>query len=281
MIQAIVEIKGVNGDVVHLTGPRAGEEGMYLGQDLEGILDPDVKVFYDETMDVPGATYTGHRYLPREVTIRVEVFHDEDGPDTWWTSRDTRYRKLFSLKHEAELRFTTEDGLRILKVRQDGPHKVSTKTDPRGRSVNTITTHLKAADPFWYAPDYTEEHEVDGSATFTMENPSDVIVFPEWVIPEGTSNLTLPDGVEDRYVQLPETLVTDGNVLVRVDPRYKQIVSDKDTNVLGRMGGRRLLYPLEEWTAPTEVTVTGNLTPGKRLQLRLKRPYTLPWGMNG
>lgn len=286
MIQAIVEIEGANGDVVHLTGPRAGEEGMYLGKDLEGILDPEVKTFWDETMDVPGATQTGHRYLPREVTIRVEVFHDDDGPDTWWTSRDTRYRKLFSYKKDALLKFTTEDGCRVLRVRLDGAHKVNTKTDPRGRSVNTITTHLKAGDPFWYGPDYTEtKNLVGGSAEFTFENPTDTVVFPEWTIAPGASKITLPDGIPvdgvQRQVELPQLQPSDGTVCVFVDPRFKQLISSEGVPVLSRMGGRRLLNPLEEWTAPTQVVVTGTgLDTGEGLTLRLKRPYTMPWGMH-
>jgi len=288
-VQTIVELKGVNGDVIHQAGPRAGQEGMYLAEDgMDGIMDPPIKVFWDDQMDTPGEVYTGYRYEAREVTLKVHVLSD-DGVNNWWETRDTRYRKLFSPDKQAELRIITGDGLRILYIRLVDNHKVNTRTDPRGRTLNTITTSVKAGDPFWHGKDNVHVEVLEaGDSTFNvvMENATDQMAWPVWVIPE-SSRTTLPDYdfTEDppkpRAIRMPQLLEGESCV-VQVDPRYKQVEAENGAPVLARMNGKRLLNHLPPWTPPTQVPVTvEGATAGQEVMLRIPRLYTTPWGLNG
>src|SRR5699024_373994 len=114
-------------------------------------------------------------------------------------------------------------------VRPVENHKVSTKTDPRGRSINTVTTSLKAGNPFWKAGDHVQVWEPgagDSTTNFVVDNPSDLPVWLTWVVPE-LSQTTLPDyefaddEVIPRTVELPALLAGERSV-VRVDRQYKQ-----------------------------------------------------------
>lgn len=285
-MKTVVELEGVNGDIVHLAGPRAGEEGMFMAPGFKGYLDPPFKVFWDEQMDTHGEIYTGSRYESRELTLVVYVLGDE-GAGNWWETRDKRYRRLFRPDREAKLHISTTDGMRTLRIRPVANHKISTKTDPRGQSLNEVTTHVKAGDPFWYAPDYVDVQTPgagDHSLTFTVENRTDQVVWPVWVVPE-KSTTTLPDYkfengqvVDDRHVVLPELFEGESTV-VQTNPGKRPLTSANGAPVLARWNGRRMLNHLPPYLPPTDVTVSikGSQVDSE-IMLRIPKPYTMPWG---
>lgn len=219
-MKTVVELEGVNGERFTLTGPNAGDRGVYLGTGVKGIYDPPVKVVVEEPGNYPGARYLNHRILRRDVVFGVEILHDSKkvggpGPNSW-LSRDSEWRKAWAFDRDCKLYVTTEDsGTRYLKLRLFESPEVSTHTDPKLNTINRVAMVCIAYDPFWYEDDVVYEAVTQTDTRFdatdfdfpfdwddlpketltiTVDpsdgrfglNPTDQAVFLKWTVPGST-----------------------------------------------------------------------------------------------
>ncbi|ALA06469.1 minor tail protein [Rhodococcus phage WC1] len=284
-----VKLEGVNGKVVNLAGPLAGDQGIYLASGITGLYDPKVKVIYEEPANYPGARYLTHRILKRDVIFKVEILGDGIGSNSW-KHRDSEWARMWDYAEPAKLTVTTEDGPRTLGLQLSENIDVDLTYDPIGQPVHAAVMSTVGYDPFWYSePDSYKWNPTGADQTYRISvldpNPTDQPIWPEWVATApGKWTITdyswQNDDLANRRIELP-TLTIGEDVLVKTDPRQRQVTSANKTNVWARMGGVRFRHPIPKYTLGLhefEVRFEGDPT-GAELQLRLPRPWSRPWGL--
>lgn len=286
-METIIEIVGVNGETATIAGDRAGDRGVYALPDIGGLVDPEVSVVSETPANYPGGRYVSHRIQIRRVMFAVDILDDGSGSDSW-RFRDSEWRKMWAYDKPTEIRLTTRDGTRSLFAHLESI-TVDTEIDPNIQPIVRCVMTAVAYDPFWWADDEVFEAEVASGTTVTIPvrdaNPTDQDVFPIWVV-EPTGTWTLPDysfDVDvpehaDRTIELPN-LVAGEYVVVNSNPGERQLTSSSGSPVWQRMNGKRFRYPIAPYTRDVDFKVSYTGTGTKTVQLRLRRPYSRPWGL--
>lgn len=237
-MKTIVEVEGVNGEWFTIAGPRAGEEGVWLGTGVDGLFDPPVKTVYETPGNYPGARYLNHRVLRRDIVFGVEILNDRGG--NTWGSRESEWRKAWDYDGEATIYVTTEQsGRRWIKARLTEQPEVDMHTDPNGKTLNRTIMVVTCADPFWREDDvlYTAKTKTDTrfDPTFWTPpwpweelpkeemffdvkpsdgnggvNPTDQIIFPKWILPGAVDppaefGFPFPEGIDIPWERAPFT----------------------------------------------------------------------------
>lgn len=279
-METVVEITGVNGDVVVLSGDQVGEDGMWLATELEGFYDPEIETVTRAPANRSGTRFISHRILERTLIFRVTIANDE-GIGQTWRERDARWRKLWSPNKYTRIRVITDDGSRTLKARLS-EIQVQMNTDPHVNGATDVNMTVVADDPFWYAPDDTYEVTVNGSATIPvlLANPTENPVFPVWVL-EAPGAWTIPDwspDTPDKQILMPE-ISGGAHLVVDTDPAARQLQSAAGDPVWARMNGVRFRNHLPEYTGKVDFKISVDADSPRQAQLRLKRPFNRPWGV--
>lgn len=278
-METVIEIAGVNGDTVVLSGNHVGEDGMWLASDVSGFYDPEIETNTRNISNRPGTSYVSHRILERTLIFKVTISNDE-GLGNTWRERDARWRKLWHPRKLTGIRVITDEGMRTLKVRLE-EIEVDTKYDPHTNGATDVTMTVVADDPFWYAPDEIHEVTVNGTATLQvlMANPTSNPVYPEWVL-EAPGQWTLPDWGEDhpdKVVPLPH-VGAGAHLVVDTDPAARQLQSVNQDPVWARMNGVRFRGVIPEYTGKIDFKISVDADGPRQAQLRLARPFDRPWG---
>lgn len=209
----VVELEGCNGEWATIAGPRAGDWGMYLGEDVKGsFYDPPVKVVYEEPGNYPGARFLSYRILRREITFPIMILNDkQESRSRSWMSRDSFLRRMFAYDRDSKIHVTTPDsGHRYLKCRLgDQGISVDMKYDPDGQQINVAIVTVVSGDVFWYEDDIvypavtltdtrfqptllsstsslpteTLTIRVDQNDGNGGVNPTDQYIWPKWTVP--------------------------------------------------------------------------------------------------
>lgn len=278
-MQTVIEVTGVNGDVVVLSGDHVGVDGMWLASELEGFYDPEISVNSRSVSNRPGTQYISHRVLERRVIFKVTIAND-DGPGNTWRERDARWRKLWSYDRYTEVRVVTDEGERTLKARLE-EIEVDTNIDPHVQSATDVIMTIVADDPFWYAPDETFNVTVNRTATIPVliANPTSNPIFPVWVL-EAPGEWEIPDWSPEepgKTVRLPE-IRGSSHLVVDTDPMARQLISAAGDPVWARMNGVRFRNAIPGYTRELDLEVSVDASGPREVQLRLKRPFNRPWG---
>jgi hypothetical protein len=295
---ATVELEGVNGNWFTLSGPGMGEQGAYLGTEVDGFYDAPVKTIHNSHAFQTGSTYGGKRNLQRDLVFGIWIT-DDNGES--WESNDSEWRKAWSYDRDAKLWITTETSRRYLKVKLAEQPQVQMEHDPRLIGSQKVVMTCVANDPWWYEPDVTATWiaptDTQGGSTVTgtvsVSNPTDVPIWLKWVI-QAPGKPTLPDFSfgDDRYeratidaarqVVMP-TLQAGEHILVDTDEEAinGQVNSSTDTAVYMRMNGVTFCYPVPPYTPATALPVAMSKAPaGVGIQVRQPRPWSRPWGLH-
>lgn len=282
-METVIEIVGVNGERFTLTGERAGNKGVYMMPEVSGLLDPEVKVVSESPANFPGGRYVSHRIQPRKLVFAVDIYADGAGSRSL-VYRESEWRKAWAYDRPSLIEVTTRDGLRTLSAHLERL-EVVTDYDPHTEEVVRVVMDVIAYDPFWWGED--EVFEVEGNGDLYIEvadtNPTDQPMWPIWVV-QGGATWTLPDysftdpTLRNRRVVLP-ALAADEHTTVNTNPQKRQLESATNTPVWQRMNGRRFRHPIHEWTRDVVFHITRNGPGTGKAQLRLRRPFTRPWGL--
>ena len=282
-METVIEIVGVNGDRFVISGPRAGDRGIFLAPDVSGLLDPEVKVVSETPANFPGGRYVSHRIQARHVQFAVDVYDDGPGSVSQ-VFRESEWRKAWAYDRPTEIQVTTKDGTRTLYAHLESSETVN-KYDPHEEEVVRVIMSVVAYDPFWWGEDAV--YEVTGTGNMEIAvpdaNPTDQLVWPIWVV-DGGATWTLPDysftdaDLADRRVQLP-SLAAGEHVVVNTNPMARQLSSATNTPVWQRMNGKRFRHPIPEWTGEVTFSISRVGSGSGVAQLRLRRPFSRPWGM--
>lgn len=293
-----MQLEGVNGSWFTLAGDGEGEEGVYLGTDVDGIYDAPVKTIRHSHAFQKGATYGGKRYLERPVIFGVVV---DGGAADDWETLDSEWRKAWDYEREAKLWVEKDGSRRHLKLKLSEQPFFKPEFDPEQAQVERVVMTCVADDPFWYSEDDTSEFvwsaatsggNVQGSVW--VSNPTDQEIWAKWICKGSPGSIfTLPDfswgsdkeerPVADatRVIQMDPLVAADGDLIVDSDEATQQYFTTGDTPYYIRMGGVRFLYPIPPYTPPTEVPVfVRGAAAGAGVQVRTPRPWSRPWGLH-
>lgn len=278
-METVVEITGVNGDVVELSGMYAGGDGMWLATEVEGLYDPEIQTITRPVSNRPGVLYVSHRVLERRLVFRVTIANDEGAGNTW-RERDARWRRLWAPGKYTTIRVVTDEGERSLKARLE-EIEVDTRYDPHTNSATDVLMTVVADDPFWYAPDDVYEVTVNGTATIQalIANPTSNPIYPEWVL-EAPGQWTIPDWGEDhpnKVIPLPR-IEAGAHLVVDTDPAARQLQAANQDPVWSRMNGVRFRGVIPEHTGKLDFQISVDAGSPRQAQLRLARPFNRPWG---
>lgn len=282
-METVIEVTGVNGESAMLAGPRAGDKGVHMAPGLTGLMDPEVKVQSETPANLPGGRYVSHRIQIRRISFVVEIENDGSGSGSW-SYRDSEWRKMWAYDRPSYIAVTTRDGTRTLEAYLEHI-EVDTEIDPHIQSINRVIMTVVAYDPFWWGDE--EVHELTlgtGTGTITVKdaNPTDQDLFPIWVA-EAPGTWTIPDysfGTElaDRRLELP-ALTSGEHTTVNTHPAERQLTSANDTQVWARMQGKRFRHPIPPYTEEVSFQISRSGAGTGKIQLRLRRPFSRPWGM--
>ena len=296
-----VELEGVDGQLFTLSGPGAGDRGVKLATDIQGLYDAPIKTIYTAHANEQGSTYQGKRMLHRDIAFGVHVAGAADS----WEEVDSDWRLAFGYGlRTARLWVQTDTSRRYLDIALASEPEVA---DPfKGHTLGYTKVVMKciAADPWWYDQPETFEWisptDTTGGSTATgtihvpHANPTIEPIYPQWVVQAATgARWTLPDfsfgsvqydrATEDaaRKISLPGLLAGE-HLFIDTDEaaKHEQVRSNIDTQIYFRMNGVRFLYPLPAGLGAVDLPVSVSKAPaGVGIQLRLLRPFSRPWGM--
>ncbi|MCV7354500.1 hypothetical protein [Mycolicibacterium fluoranthenivorans] len=181
-----------------------------------------------------------------------------------WHLVYSRWRAMFHPDKETKIIYTSVDGERILRVRPlDTTKSFSTQNfegiDPEIYRYGSLVQIMAAELPFYVGKPDVYEHEITtpGDSWFTLPyfNPSTVDIWSEWELAWG-AQYVLPDysfyneikarGIADlgKTVLTPQIVEGDGATSVFTRPDLETYISEMETPVGLRAGGRDFEYPI-------------------------------------
>lgn len=298
-----VELEGVNGQLFTLSGPGAGDLGVKLATDVQGLYDAPVKTIYNSHANEEGSTYTGKRILQRDITFGVHVL----GRGGSWEELDSDWRLAFDYGlRTARLWITTETSRRYLDIALSKDPEVKDPFKGHANGYSKVVMQCVASDPWWYdkpetfswesPTDTTSGSVANGTITVPHLNPTPNPIWAQWVVQAATgAKWIIPDfswgsdskgvgrGVIDaaRKIVMP-ALIAGEHLYINTNEaaKHEQVRSNIDTQIYFRMDGVRFLYPYPSGLREVELPVAVTKAPaGVGIQLRLIRPYSRPWGL--
>ncbi|MEV0759519.1 phage tail protein [Nocardia sp. NPDC050435] len=290
MARTLVEVEGCNGQWFTISGIGLGQEGVWLGTDVEGLWDAPVKTIYGSHASQIGSTYFAKRNLQRDIVFGVSIGNTSDKS---WQEADSDWRKAWAYDRDTRLWITTEDSRRYLKLRLGEQPQFTPERDPNMTKVEKVVMTCVAADPWWYEDDATDAFTATGatdSGEVTISNPTDTEIWLQWIL-QGPGRWVVPDfswgdnrfrrDEEDKYRKISLPLANPDQVLwVNTDPFEDQLRDMNGSQVWSLMNGVSFMYPLPAWTPETKVPVSVTQTQaGAGLQVRCPRTWSRPWGL--
>lgn len=226
---ATVELFGVDGSHYVLAGDGAGDDGIYLGTDPQGLYDSPVTVTSKSGAFEIGGKPTKVTRRIREVMLPLGAYAYT--PDDW-AEADSKIRKAFDYEVDpwdpdatpTRLRVTTdESGSRDLFLLMTESPVMDLSTDPHDYEHSLLPVVCAAHQPDWFEPPVispvhwlgeTTPGELPGTSgegTVWIENPTPLPMMHTWVI-SGQGTVALPDfsWTGPKYARVPGVDLASG-----------------------------------------------------------------------
>ncbi|MBY4381876.1 phage tail protein [Rhodococcus fascians] len=299
-----VELEGVNGRFITLSGEGSDESSTYLATGMSGFMDVPVEVLRGSHAFQEGSSYLGKRILERPLEFGVVIDSTNGEP---WQENDSEFRLMWSHDEDCKLWIETETSRRYLKIRPL-EFTYDIEYDPNQTQIETVKLKLVAMDPWWYEEDYTAtwvatEDTTDGHfqlGTIPAVNRSHIEVYPEWLL-QAPGIPRLPDFSwgdkrhngygTNGYFDAATVFATRQIVMAELLPNFPVRVETRpdardggfqsgDQSYRQRMQMVRFLYPIPAHTAAVQLPVgMSKALPGTGIQLRIPQPWSRPWGL--
>ena len=228
-----------DGDVTHLNGPLAGQEGVSMGPTVQGDRHLPVHQIVTESAWQMGGTVERQVYDSRKINFRVTVggegfnnYTYRITEDRWWNGMPIDRPGFWGC-------FTRYSGWRFTAVYLDRDCQSPQKLDPVAYNNNMASYDLTFVAPLPYyskpavhkswTPISTAK-DSDGFYTgyLLVANRGDMEANVQYLVSNGAGRVQVQDNNSQRLVELPELFTTDGTVLVNTDPVQRTIVSSTD-----------------------------------------------------
>jgi hypothetical protein len=239
-METVMVFIAANGSVFHLRGPGAGDEGVRLGENLQG----EHHLFFEQVVTEGayqfGATIERTNYLARKINLRVVIGGFMNNityracEERWWEGQDERLGGWLGV-------FTRFSGWRWIQVWPEKTVSTTQQRDPVavGNNVATWDIDWIAPVPYYSKPAvYTKpwkaadagDPDTDGfyHGTLAIPNRGDIGSYVEYLISNGEGSCWVQDNYSDRLVELPPIYNSDGQVLVDTDPTRKTLIAEHD-----------------------------------------------------
>lgn len=300
-----IAILGANGDLVHVSGEKAGAEGVLLAsKSVQGLWDAPVTTYGKSGRQQVGGSYKGKSNEWRDLTFGLHLFGDE--VEGGWSRLESRVKRLFTFEKDpwdpdAKLArvIVSEPGRsrRLLRVQKREEPEFEPEDDPNLDEVDTMQFLLRAYQPMWEGRTDTESWSTTESADsgfVWVSNPTDQPLWHQWVLTRGT--WSIPDfswtGPEyarkpggkyaDRVLDLAPIDEVHGGARINLDPMRLDIESWSGTNLLGELAGRFFFrHVIPPYTPPTQLPIAVKDAPegGARAELVMRRRWGAPTGL--
>lgn len=283
-----IEIEGVDGQIFHVHGRKAGHEGIALGDTPLGMIDVPVTTRWTQTADGEGASPNGVRFEPTDLEL---VFHTRETRDSTVPEIDSRFRRAWDYPDpERPNRATIVrvgsplSGTRELRVNlRESPAK-SDKFDMHHTRYTRTQLAVRAAKTFWAGhPDVqpVRAEGASGTAMITVWNPTDRPVSPRWVLQPGC-RWVIPDfdfKSGTRTIGLPASYASH-EVSINTKRGEQMIRIEGWPNAQEAMGGVLFSNTIPAHTPPTEIPVSWTDNTGSPVAaMFMDRFWTRPLGM--
>ena len=166
-MEAVVEIQKLDDDFnpvghrLQIAGPMAGEDGVWLATDVEGLLDPVSEAVSKPLGNRPGSRLVSTRVVERSLVFKVTIA----GSGIEWATRDAAWKSLWDYNSYTGIFVTTEySGCRFLKARLS-EIEVDTEYDPHVNGATDVIMTVVADDPFWYSYNSMDEYRLRASGS--------------------------------------------------------------------------------------------------------------------
>lgn len=229
------------GNVTHLNGPKAGDEGVRFHENLQGEQHLPFEQVVTEGAYQFGATIERVNYLARKINLRVYIgrpgmnnFTYRACEDRWWRGQDEGQGGYFGV-------FTRFSGWRFIEVWPEKTIDTTQKRDPVAYDNNQAIWDVNwlAPRPYYTTPAFMSQPWKAKDAgkpdfwgfyhgTIAVPNMGDIATYVEYLITDGAGICIVQDNSSERSVELPMIFPTDGQVHVDTDPTQKTLVTEND-----------------------------------------------------
>lgn len=174
----------------------------------------------------------------------------------------------------------------VVSTQREGgrPYVIKFGGTRKGQNVPELVVNgsgLTKGDPEGPAPVASVYTDVPGSHPYLVKFRNNLSGrnFPLMTV--NTSALSGFGDISSRVWKTVEGYTAPAeNVLVDVDPRVEQVVSESGSTIWARMNGVRFRHPIPPYTKSKTFTITvSGCVPGQMVSLRLPRPWSRPWGL--
>lgn len=225
-----------NGNLTHLSGINAGQEGVYLYQNLQGEHQLPFEQVVTESAFQWGATIQRTNYNKRLINFRVAIVAPSEYQyllcdNRWWEGQDETKDGWLGV-------FTRWNGWRWIPVR---PYRTVDTTQQQ--SPNAYGNNVAIWDVTWICqrPYYTKE-TLSGTwsaqgltknkqgfytGTVTLANQGDMQSYVQYLI-NGAGTAKVQDNNSSTMVTLPQLFASDGPGLVDTDPQERTLTAAND-----------------------------------------------------
>lgn len=225
-----------NGNITHLSGPNAGQEGIFLGQVLQGEQQLPFDQVILESAFQWGATIQRTNYQKRIINLRIAVAAQSEYEylicdNRWWDGQDETQDGWLGV-------YTRWGGWRWIPVRPFKTVDTSQTLDPVAYSNNFAMWDITwicqrpwyskpAVFDTWSALGATKDANGYYWGTLVLANQGDMQTYVQYLI-SGSGNCQVQDNNSNTMVALPELLDTDGPGLCDTDPQERTLTAAND-----------------------------------------------------
>jgi hypothetical protein len=233
-----------NGNVTHLAGPNAGQEGSILAQMLQGEQQLPFEQVISESAFQWGATIERTNYPKRLINFRICIggfpgcttYQYQLADNRWWAGQDETTNGWLGV-------FTRFTGMRWIPVRPYKTVDTAQKQDPVAYGNNFAIWDVSwiCEIPYYTRPSlyatWTAKNSpktvslefLEGlhTGSITLANQGDMWSYVQYII-NGSGTCQVQDNNSSTMVTLPPIFDSDGPCLVDTDPQNRTLTASND-----------------------------------------------------
>lgn len=225
-----------NGNITHLSGSNAGQEGIYLYQNLQGEQQLPFEQVVLESAFQWGATIQRTNYLKRLINLRIAVYAQSEYEylicdNRWWDGQDETQDGWLGV-------YTRWGGWRWIPVRPFKTVDTTQQLDPQAYGNNVAVWDITwiSQRPWYSKPALFDTWSARGTTkdpngyywgTLVLANQGDMQTYAQYLI-SGAGLCQVQDNNSNKMVLLPKILDSDGPGLCDTDPQERTLIAAND-----------------------------------------------------
>jgi hypothetical protein len=231
-----------NGNITHLNGPGAGQEGVVLSMQLQGEQHLPFEQVIMESAFQMGSTITRTNYPQRLINLRVQIGGTINGfqyneysyqlcDNRWWAGQDETQDGWLGI-------YTRFTGWRWIPVRPFKTVDTAQKMDPVAYRNNQAIWDINwvSERPYytrmslfktWSAGSSVKGANGLYSGSLILANQADMPSYVEYII-NGAGDAQVQDNNSSIMIPLPPLFASDGPALCDTDPQERTLTAAND-----------------------------------------------------